>query len=624
MTAPTRLSRADHAATVALLVLILLLGWALRLDDVETRSLWADEGWTMVLSAGPGLDDVTQTLAEDQHPPLFFMAFRLWRSVAGETEFATRFFSVLIGWIAVAAIYRLGRAMFSPLVGVLAALLLALADNHIDLSQEVRHYAALATWIVLNAWFYVRWWRRPSLASRAGYVLTAIALLYTHYLGGFLLIAELLHMLLCVRPWRRLADALFLFGSACLGFLPWFFVVLNQNRVRWDNPLYYQNALPNNADTYRAVRAALFGSHYGLLAGLALLGLVYVGVRWQAGRERFRVRLRPLWPVLLLAIWIGFTIGLTVAINASRQFLTVRNFIVVTPAILVLVAHGLANLDRLARGFLVAVIVVVGLTTVDARRQYPDWRTVTRQVTDLHRAGEPVLIDAWVGDFPVRYYIDRQMGPETPRVSLREWRDEYGDFFLPHLAAYLEPVDAFWLIYWGDREIEDYQDLLADRGFVRTASLAVMHQGSAIEIFRYDRVPSQTLARFGDLFVLHQAALPDTAAPGDTIDVALWWTATRPPTLDYSVSVFVRDEAGIPVAQQDSAPLYGASPTTSWPPDALRYDHHRLVLPPDLAPGAYTVGVRVYWYGDPDPLPVTQNGASAGDHLSLGTIAIAP
>ena len=40
-------------------VLILLLGWALRVHAIEARSFWADEGWTMLLSEGPGLGDVT-------------------------------------------------------------------------------------------------------------------------------------------------------------------------------------------------------------------------------------------------------------------------------------------------------------------------------------------------------------------------------------------------------------------------------------------------------------------------------------------------------------------------------------------------------------------------------------
>ena len=608
----------------AAMICILLLGWTLRIHDVEARSFWADEGWTMLLSEGPGLDDVTRTLAADQHPPLFFGAFRLWRDAAGDTEFATRAFSVLIGMLAVAGMFQLGRALYGPLVGVLAALLLALADNHIDLSQEVRHYSLLTTLAIASSLFYVRWLRRSTRANRIGYVLASILLLYAHYLGGFVLIAQLLHLLAVVRPWRRLAEGLFLFGATCLGFLPWLPVVLDQNRLRWDNPLYFQNALPNSLDTYRAVRAALLGSHYGLMAGLLLAGLVYLVYRGGDGELRVRVRLRPAWPMLYLVIWIGLVVGLTVIINERRQFLTVRNFILATPPILVLIAHGLSNLDRAARWLLVGVILVVSLTTVDARRHYPDWRTLTRTVTAYHRDGEPVLMDVWVGDFAVRYYIDRQMGGGAPRVSLREWRDAYRDQFLPQVLGYLQPLDAFWLIYWGDPALPEYGSVLDQAGFVRTATFSIDHLGSPIYNFRYDKTTDATLARFGDELALHRFDVPASARAGEMIDVALWWTAQQPPALDYSISAFLLDADGNRVVQQDSAPLGGASPTTAWEPGALKFDGRRLALPADLAPGRYELGVRVYWYGDGAPLPVTAPERPPGDYAALGTIEVLP
>src|SRR5690606_10838474 len=86
------------------LLATLLLAFALRTHDAEVRSLWADEGWTMLLSEGPGVGDVVQALADDQHPPLYFVLLRLWRDVAGDTEFATRYLGILIGLVAVAAV----------------------------------------------------------------------------------------------------------------------------------------------------------------------------------------------------------------------------------------------------------------------------------------------------------------------------------------------------------------------------------------------------------------------------------------------------------------------------------------------------------------------------------------
>lgn len=598
------------------LVLIVGLGWLLRTHALETRSLWADEGWTMLLSSGPSLSEITQTLAADQHPPLFFMLFRLWRSVTGDSEFATRYFSVLSAVLAIALIYQLGRSLYGVRTGVLAALILALFDLHIDLAQEVRHYSLLATLAIASSVFYARWWQNPTRTNRIGYVLSSILLLYTHYLGGYVLIAHLIHMLLVVRPPRRLLNALFLFGAVCAAFAPWFLVVLEQNRVRWDNPLYYQNALPNNLTTYRMVRTALLGQHYVLFGLLVLLGLVYV--LYRPGQTRIaRITLRPLWPTLFALVWIVFMAGLTVIINAQREFLTVRNFIVVVPALAVLVAHGLRNLPALARGFTVILILVIGLTTVDARRSYPDWRNVTNNITPYHLDGEPILMDIWVGDFAVRYYIDRQIGKDTPRVSLREWRDDYREFFLPTLLDYLQRQDSFWLVYWGDDPIA-YRDIIAKAGFQRTATLRVDHQGTPLYSYRYDRLAGEPRARFGDLFVLQDAHAPDDIAPGETIRVMLWWAAGQTPSLDYSVSVFVRNSTGWTIAQHDGPPLDGQAPTSTWQPKALQFDVHYLTLPEDLPAGDYHLGVKVYWYGDGQPLPVAVPGKfGVGEYFEL-------
>lgn len=604
------------------LVAVLLLGWALRLHALDARSLWADEGWTLVLTEGPGLDDVTRTMAADQHPPLFFVAFRVWRTLTGESELALRYFSVLISVVGVAAIYPLGRGLFSPLTGLLAALLLALADLPIDLAQEVRHYGLMATLAIVSSVYYVRVWRRPTRARRIGYVLASLALLYTHYLGAFVLLAQGMHFLLFARGRRRVVDGLFLFGAVGLGFLPWLPVILDQNRVRWDDPLYFRNSVPNSIETYRAVRTALLGSHYGLLLALLLLGLVYVVYRQRDGLDAARIRLRPLWATAYPALWIVLMVGLTVAINARRQFLTERNFVLIAPAIAVLIAHGLTNLQRVGRVLLISVIVVVSLTTVDARRNYPDWRAVTANVTRYHRATEPVLMDVWVGDFPVRYYVAQQMGDTTPAISLREWRAQHGAEFLPRMLEYLRSIDAFWLVYWGEAPMVEYGGLIADEGFEQTAALVEDHMGEPLYSYRYDRAQPDEVARFGELFALNAAAAPERAAPGETLDVFLWWRASEPVPLDYSVSVVGLDAQGNIVAQHDSSPLEGLSPTSDWPPGALRLDVHRVALPPSLAAGKYDLGVRVYWYGDQQPLEVLQDGQLPGDRAIIGTVAV--
>lgn len=581
------------------LVLIVLLGTATRLFQLETRSLWADEGWTLVLAKGPSVADIVQRLANDQHPPLYFILLHWWRDAVGDTEFALRMLSVLTGLIAIAAIYQLGKALYSPLTGILAAFLLAVWDHHIDLSQDVRHYSQLATLIILSSWFYFLLVRRPnpSWGNRLGYVFLSIALLYSHYLGGFVLICHAVHMLIVVRPWSRLRFVLVHFGVVCFGFLPWFPIVLEQNRVRWQTPLYYLNSLPNSEATYRMVRDAVLGQQYALFSVLILVAVLWSLSFWQ---WRSSVFLLLLWGVgyFVMSYYLNSILG--------RQFLTIRNFIVMTPAVLLLIAFGLSQLQGSLRLLMVSVILLLSLTTIDTRQLKPPWREVFQNVTTYHNPGEAVLMDIWVGDFPGRYYIEQQIGEDTPWLSLREARDDYKSNFLPVVKGYVQERDAFWLVFWQSIPVDEmpYAEGFAQAGFQRTATLSVDHAGNQIYSYRYDRVQENNVATFytpeQPLIVLNRYEYTNSVSAGTVLPVQLFLIGLENMELDYSVSVFLLNENDQAIIAHDSPPLLGNSPTSAWQPGQLVFDEHPLRLPNALPAGQYDIGVKIYHYQNPN------------------------
>jgi hypothetical protein len=315
---------------------------------------------------------------------------------------------------------------------------------------------------------------------------------------------------------------------------------------------------------------------------LGLVALRYV--------PTFRITWRPSGASVFLAAWAILYVGLFIWLNESREILRLRIFVVVLPPILILVGRGLSNLQVMPQIFLMSVLLGINLTTVDSHQNKVPWREVTQNVTVYHQPDEPVLMDIWVGDFPVRYYIQQQM--DTDWLSLRELRDSAGDLFLPQLADYVDNEDSFWLIRWND-DPEDYDGLLAQLGFVRSASPYIDHEGNKLYSHRYDRLPPEEIALFAETIHLLDA---DVSQTDDQLNVLLWWRADETPPLDYSISVFAMDEAGTIIAQQDSSPRDGAAPTSTWHPGEIIYDPHLLSLPP----GDYTIGVRIYWYADPN------------------------
>jgi mannosyltransferase len=194
---------------------ILLVALALRLYRLGAATLWWDEALA-IWAVRKGLLGVTLWTASDVHPPLYFWSLWGWVQLMGESEFAMRTLSALMGVLTVAAVYRLGRLIDGELVGSMAALLTALSRFHIWWSQEMRMYVLAGLAGVASLYFLLRWLRvefsadeRPTAAWTGpllGYIGATVAALYTILLMGALVVVHnlvVLFGLLWPGPARR-------------------------------------------------------------------------------------------------------------------------------------------------------------------------------------------------------------------------------------------------------------------------------------------------------------------------------------------------------------------------------------------------------------------------------------
>ena len=111
-------------------------------------------------------------------------------------------------------------------------------------------------------------------------------------------------------------------------------------------------------------------------------------------------------------------------------------------------------------------------------------------------------------------------------------------------------------------------------------------------------------------------------APGDILQLALFWHTDASIDQRYKVFLHLLDENGQLVAQRDSEPGSTLKPTTIWQPGEPITDNHGLLIPSDLPPGSYTLTLGLYDIADPNiRLPIqTENGQL--DALTLQTIGI--
>ena len=84
------------------------------------------------------------------------------------------------------------------------------------------------------------------------------------------------------------------------------------------------------------------------------------------------------------------------------------------------------------------------------------------------------------------------------------------------------------------------------------------------------------------------------AQPGESLPLTLYWQVVGAVETEYTVFVHLLGPDGQRVAQDDGPPLDGLQPMTHWLVGEGMADRRVLVLPPDLGPGHYRLGVGLY------------------------------
>jgi 4-amino-4-deoxy-L-arabinose transferase-like glycosyltransferase len=130
--------------------------------------------------------------------------------------------------------------------------------------------------------------------------------------------------------------------------------------------------------------------------------------------------------------------------------------------------------------------------------------------------------------------------------------------------------------------------------------------------------PNTTRTVLGDQVALLGFDLSqEPATRGQPVRVGLWWSALAPVSRDYTVFLHLTDATGKPLAQTDGPPLGGSYPTSWWDKGEVIWEERVLVLPADVAPGAYAVLAGLY-----DLKTGIRLAAGAGDAIRLGEVRV--
>ncbi len=628
---------------------ILILTFFARLHNIDAESLWVDEGFSYWAIRHP---DIWGVLIRDVHPPFYFASLRVWASFTDISEFALRFFSVLPSVLSVAGIYLVAREMerlrrtptITP-IPLFAALMLALADMETAMAQEVRMYTWHVLWVIFSAWGYLRFTRlytkdqhlsRRVKIAGAGWLVASVLLLYTQYVGLAFIGVQGLSALLFLRGKIRLVTVAGCFAIGA-SFIPWGLAVVLGQTANVGTGFN----VPSTLQSLWNWRVNWFTEQWALVIGLALLGLVPVGLKLSvqvpnkkparrassdlkltyhtlkptSGKEIMSLNPPPqVNRPLFLLLWIILPVTGAYVINWFTPILMDYRLTQITPAIALLVAYGLGHFRGKSLIFLVAVLVIYGIATDDTAIARPPFRDIGQFVAKIAQPDDLLLAHVTPsGDWHMVYYYERYL-PTLERRSLRQWQLEDGGTYYSGLRDLLDTHNGVWLMHWSS-DTSSFE-ALADVGYIQTAKTSWSWvENSSLDLYRFDRIPTATLARYTNGMTIHQTRLSD-----DGLFAEIWWSADEPLAQNYTVSVILLDENGRLVAQNDSYPFLGENPTSTWGMGAVVYDPHTLRLVEgvvSLPAGTYTVGVKIYLLTDTLTVQLTDEGA---EYAPIGTI----
>lgn len=651
-----------------LVAIITLVALALRLHNLGVQSLWVDEAMSVVFASKP-LPDLMQLLVTDDiHPPLYPVFLHYWMAVAGNSEYAARFPSALMGTMLIPLIYIVGRRLeqladpesrpiVSP-VGFVAAILAATSAFYIGYSQEARNYMAVTLVGLLSS--YLLLWALPSRGRRIwiAYGLATLAALYTHYTASLLLLFQAAFVLLMRKPyggaWKRWLVTAVAVG---IGFLPWLgFSVAQIQRISdyWPGTLQLEAALRTSLLQF------VVGGGGSSLQGMVLPatmggGLLLLGVlALMAGGSRRT----PSQPALFLLLYMLIPAVLIFGVAYFRPKFDPRYLLVITPAFYLTVAWGIGAMLRSAlqpsKPMLLRVLLPllgiaalaasVTVSTVygepnkvmhvgdgsGASSDYGDYRALVSYLESKAEPGDAVVL-MMNSYHPYVYYSTK----EIPWYPMEPFDDTDGAIILLNRIA--QQHKRLWFILWQKDWVDPADYVMhAMETQSREVSLDESFGGLGLRLFQltpgqpfsyYPKIDHKLEALFGgkELEFWGWNVSADTAAGGESVQYDLHWRPQRKIDANLKTVLSLVDADHHVWARTDEIMATALYPSSRWREQEIVHDRHELTVPPGTPPGNYQVELHLYDPANMKELSIERwSGASLSASISLGTVTVKP
>jgi dolichyl-phosphate-mannose-protein mannosyltransferase len=454
-------------AAPAVVGIAILAGFWLRWFDLQRWSLWWDEGFT-VWASGLPLGRIIPFARSDNQAPLYYLLQHFWDLLFGNSEFALRALSALLGTLALPVFYLLAkRVLKDGMAAALAFWLFAFSMKQIWYSREARAYEAASFFALVALYALMLFLEKRSAWAFVAVVLSSAVTLYLHNMMAFYLLGLDIVWLLypSERAWtRRIPETLLANVSVGLLCLPWAVSLLAQVTAVAGN-LYWvpRPTLRTVAGTLRdtagfdVYHLELFARKFlplpscilgdGIRVGLVVLcGALLAGGFWRTSKTERRKTLCFL-VYCLLPIFSVFILSQKVPLYLDRIFTTS------SIAVPIILAFPLVTQKGPRGKFLYAVLglALAGVTALSSfgfiqaeeglAKSGEDWRGVIDTVLTIPETNRLVLFVPPAGEIFFDYY-SRNFPATYTRVPRNGVHEDFHSRFPPPKSRIINENDV--------------------------------------------------------------------------------------------------------------------------------------------------------------------------------------
>lgn len=619
------------------MTLLLLLVFTLSMLRINAFPYIGDERWTIEDAGGPGFGpklpwDIWTWVGDTTivHPPLYYILLNQWATFVGWTPLAARMLTLLLGLLAVAWTYRLGRDFLPGNSGLYGAAILGTSIFFTQYLIIIRMYSLLVLASVIAVWAYLklvnshrwRWriWWTLALATAVG--------IYSHYFMGMVMVGVAVYHLLFVRKdrrwWQIAAAAL----PPALLFLPWSVVAVR--------------GVEKVTGRTGGMGVDMAFSRLGYLFGNTLEWLPIVGLL--LALSAVPLKQRGVRPIMFI---VGVALTLMIAFGESIEFLTagrIRYTFGLWPLITLIFGVALVQMPRIYGAALGRWLALAGLAAWMIPGVYHSYiGTISLEFASAGYIFPLHTLNGWLTG---RYQTNDLLLNYVPDAgTARSDYDDFAEYSMPTIDNYFmlktdederdewdERIDEalsearrherVWLA-WSPERAPAALDLFLTPFEQEYQYCATVDAIPEVRVDLYSRLPlccaayttppESALARFGDIVSL--TGFEVLAADTRRISAAWAWSpGAALPGYTYSAALLVFDANDALVAQTD----------VGLELPATTCQQVEITLP-DAPPGEYQLRVTVYAWQTLERLTGTlSETGQSGDQLPLATVQIAP